>query len=1137
MHSVIEEWFAPFTQKPQEDKKETAYKKSYAYFAMGAVLDGLSFFHNISQHLVCLDQLENLPNILSQLIDEREGKESTELKTIDEKYWDKRLTKFNKKILQHERDTGETTKQWFEKLLTNSDFVSYISAVLNDNKPTDEPAFITDPDLKEFIFILIFLVSFIERHILSVQISSPTPFYLLARQNPAFKLWVILWLYQNSSSIKKDIAFLIDNPTETPNSRSLGGLPWWRVKCLHSHKANNKTFVSIVGPYIQQGENSNYKNEDFANAFKRLSDDDHCQRISYQIPRPKSDDSLINALSQRIHHTESENHKRLFEFKQAWTVFAEISWETDNSTLPSMSIHELIQLAVAICWLARYRSYLWDEKALYQFPLTPKLKSSYISKAEFHKTPSQYFTLTVTRQNKSDFQTTLKCTSNSLQSVLPNFNSEKPQDHERWMLTPTEIENRILARRLNLYSNVTEQISHVLKRATGNYFDFNPSTKEKEENSSNKVINFSVIRACNAVCSLLCRSTGADSVQLYVVNHTDSQQNLLGTLGIFSRDPKWLIPEIITDHLNKARHKKLRSGEEKGLPKSFVIRAIVKGEPVFVDHLEDINSHLTNDYGLCKPRSGIAIPLLIHGRILGVLQIKGMQVNQFEKRWMSIFTQTADSLAPFIYQLRLANILSLLQQQLAQDIDFHHPSNMLNEVASQLCEILLIDQTFLLFRNGSKFTEFPIRGYDKYRGIPKPLRERISALKINILSQNAENNHFLSDFPGLSKGTDTLYIDKNHRFDYLHGSYNEQSDEMTIKQYPYSHRQKGKGHKPYKIKSFLSKQPESFSQIFKADPAQLGFVETLIFPLASPPPEEDDWTPTLSTEAKNKCRLLGFVVANNKVHRSFGDNWENIIRLLAQVISVGVGHSDQLFTRRTESDRILRHEIKAYNGAIKDALTSTQKDISWLKHNIEQNRKEKNQEVSNRIFGNISSILDNLIPDLNQQLESLKHTPLLQRLGIDQTQETTYISVTEELRRNIGFVRSSKNVQGLQFDTSKLHHNFEADMPTAALRHIFNNILTNIVKYSSKKRVVEIYSSPDHGHSIIFENIFCPDEVDDKKDKKQQDSEGVGLFIVRFLCDFYLDTKPEIQYNQQTMIGGRRYYTFRVELNFSRISR
>lgn len=1129
MALLINRWFPKSGEQNSIDDD-----KRYGYFALGAVLDGLSFYHNISQHTVCLSQLESLPRILSNILDnDTEAYYLIENK-VDEIYWNDCLIRFQKKIELNK--VNGSAEHWIKQLLETSDFVSYISNLLHQKENDETPTFIKDEDLQDFTKVLMHLSPVIERRVLSAHINSPTPFYLLARQAAVFKPWYLLWLFQNIEQIKDDANSIIKDPETLPNSFRIANLESWKIRVVHCFKTQGKTFVGIAGPYIEKKIASEEVKLD--KALVRLMKDKNCKLLGQKKDLFNEEESFKNALNQRLHNTKDGNHKRLYELKRAWQVLCRIQVESvDNNKL---GIKELLRLAIAICWLARYESYpgLSRPKEGWRFSIT---SNSNLKEKSIRR---QYYALSANINKEIKISCHTHYIETNIRPIGPADDKNNPA---RWIQSPTSIENQILANRQNLHRNVAEQMSRLLQHSTGiNYFDRTqtddaPHEKNNSETDQDKV-SHEVKKVCDSLCSLLTRATGADSVQLFIVNHSRSNKKLLSTLGIYARNPRWYIPEKITQHLNKTRDEVLEKGPHAGLPKSFVIRSIFTGSTVFENKLDDSNSHFTNAYKPNKPRSGIAIPLLIHGRILGVLQVKGTEINQFDEVWKSMFTQSADLIAPYLYQLRLANILSRVQQQLAQDLDLESQSDQLDQVATELCGVLLIDHVHLLFREGEHFMKFRIKGRSSYKD-KNNLPDELSNLIINILSDEPEVDHHLSSFPGLTKGSNSIYIDNKNRFDYLHCKYDPNLDILDVKQYPLLHRTTNTAHE---IQEFLSSQPDALKKLFKIqdNKTSTGFYyteEIIIFPIVSSPPSQSPHY-LFDKNGLTNSRLLGFAIACNKTHRPIGRNWESIIQFLAQAIGIGVDHQDQLFTSKTESERLLRHEVKSYTIQISRSIDTIRAKAEWLHRKKQRESESYNSELDNisKIANTLKDIDDNLIPELHLQVETLKNSPLWNRLGIDQTIQPKPVDVIEELHNVIDSFEAGKREKRVIIDTYDLNKSFFAEVQPVVLRHIFGNILTNIMKYTAKDTEVKIYSPHMLSRVITIENKVLVDEL--KKDKAksygalEKDSEGVGLAIINTLCYFFLKREAIIEKTVLSASGKKPYHKFSITLDFTLIA-
>ena len=157
------------------------------------------------------------------------------------------------------------------------------------------------------------------------------------------------------------------------------------------------------------------------------------------------------------------------------------------------------------------------------------------------------------------------------------------------------------------------------------------------------------------------------------------------------------------------------------------------------------------------------------------------------------------------------------------------------------------------------------------------------------------------------------------------------------------------------------------------------------------------------------------------------------------------------------------------------------------------------QEITKEQYEQLSSLQADI-----QRLKQLnKRLILLAKIENNQFTATDEVSINEMLKESI------ENFHEMAQTEIQLKENSEITvvMDKALASTLFNNLLNNAVKYNLKKRPIEVVIDENNVQVINAGNVALenPEFVFDRfyKESKKQDSTGLGLSIVKKICDHY----------------------------------
>lgn len=147
--------------------------------------------------------------------------------------------------------------------------------------------------------------------------------------------------------------------------------------------------------------------------------------------------------------------------------------------------------------------------------------------------------------------------------------------------------------------------------------------------------------------------------------------------------------------------------------------------------------------------------------------------------------------------------------------------------------------------------------------------------------------------------------------------------------------------------------------------------------------------------------------------------------------------------------------------------------------------------------------LSSLQLDIGRLKQLNKKLILLAKIDNDQFSTTETVSINEVLEESIANFKELASVEIKLLD----HHIIEVEMDRSLARVLCNNLLSNAVKHSPDSHPIEVIL--DKLSVKIVNNgttaLNKPDRVFDRfyKESRNKDSTGLGLSIVKKICDLY----------------------------------
>ncbi|UJP07380.1 MAG: hypothetical protein LZF84_10155, partial [Nitrosomonas sp.] len=327
--------------------------------------DAIAFSEDMPVRILDISQLIKLPEIINELAENKfilkqyqeTYSDSISLSEKIKKVFGKnKLNDFSEKFTSRTQTYLEAVSKLIENLLKGDTFkdiaTSFRVDELNrlEEKIAVEIARRKDGELdkliellkKPEIQLLEFLVPHLEHHIWRIQPSYDTPFVLLMRRGIFWRLYELLWLYEQFKKTTQD--------EEIPKITNAFGISHVRIDTFFI--GNSKKLLCMLGPTFEPIDINNsyvffckrglYLKHSF-NAFIQLKPEQSADHPGIE--------ELNGALLTRSFLPIEERIRHIETIQAAWNLLisASCEYEVDN-----MSQRDIATLGIYVCFISRY---------------------------------------------------------------------------------------------------------------------------------------------------------------------------------------------------------------------------------------------------------------------------------------------------------------------------------------------------------------------------------------------------------------------------------------------------------------------------------------------------------------------------------------------------------------------------------------------------------------------------------------------------------------------------------------------------------------------------------------------------------------------------------------------------------------
>ena len=501
---------------------------------------------------------------------------------------------------------------------------------------------------------------------------------------------------------------------------------------------------------------------------------------------------------------------------------------------------------------------------------------------------------------------------------------------------------------------------------------------------------------------------------------------------------------------------------------------------------EPSNQPILNPYPeLFKRRSAIAVPMLVHGLLLGVLEIDGFCQYQFRGDSVQLAQEIADIVGPFLYQREVLRSLSTLSEAVLND------DQAVEERYARICEVMarvfLADASVLFMPPPGRKGEYALEAWYN-RDDLEPLME-----KEQYLLRGLEN-----DSPVIQALASKKFFN------------------------------------PFRIADLEEQHPGWTEKVPSRKSTAERFNELTIIPIRDPRKAPDE----------NLCALsLDYVrSAQETALRPLIERWEPTAQLVSHFVAICVG---AMHTRRDVEQRMqgfLAHEIVhlAESVKLKSDLLRT-----YFKENLPEDIIHPATTAADDLDGCVSFFRKFTALYREDEFRTMLATGvdpylyLMTKDGVNLAGEPETIKLSE-------FLAKETLPYGVKFprQISTDFHQMSADLIRIHKQPfciVLTNLFVNANKYSLPGTVMVVRGETDmECHRIMISNvskclrdkleelqIFAPYSRGSNIDRSFDSGVGLGLHIVRTLCrHFRISLDLEIEH----MDPGTCQFTFSLEL-------
>jgi hypothetical protein len=687
------------------------YRRITGRFGYQMLSDVISFSQNLPQRLLLLEQLEGLPRLLHELLNEpdmqrilrrelaNDKKAVDQILAMGEPELQARIEGSAKVVLQLAEDAWQIT------LGQESSTHSY------DRTPNDTYD-------RAWWKLLLISLPHIERQIWLTEMSAPLPIHAITRFHDIWSAFILLWCYTNREEFSPKqgaVEKLVSRPAfGTDACMHLSIINGWDLPSWNNpgrqqitdcdRKPDSHQVMIVVGPYFLAGQDGNKnKYADFFRLYMELATRNVSGWSDRNTATPQREE-LLELVMSRLSISVAELDLRLRSIINSWKQVRALLLD------PNMSLNrdDWEYVASASGWLARWQSVLaspdvqttavkhgvaklaisfpgWDDK------MVEALLPSPSSRAENRSFDPVMAVLT--RRLKTEIEPT---------AIFLEYT--KRSSEYRGLDMPNVNLNRMRERQAANWSVQIMGINNLMNRHTHGA----SSVSSIADNGNEKAANL-LRGAGGRLCQHLLSITHAHNVNIYWMDYSRFPAKLEFIEG-YSRllTHRAQRADIVAafDRRTYVETDRTSSCHMRRRAKSQIYRVAALNEAEVLD--DESNAIWDGFLPPLIPKSALALPIRQNGKVVGVIELNGLVRDQFSQRLLSPLLTAANLIGPFLYHNLHLRQLAKINRWVTQTdpLRLEDAHNPLEDVAKHLTNIFLCPMVHIwLCRQDSEIYE------------------------------------------------------------------------------------------------------------------------------------------------------------------------------------------------------------------------------------------------------------------------------------------------------------------------------------------------------------------------------------------------------------------------------------------------
>lgn len=799
-----------------------------------------------------------------------------------------------------------------------------------------------------------FVFPMLEHNCFKTHTSNALPLHLLFRTTPTWCWFVLIWLYKNFDKIDLKDHQSID---------ALGLSPWQMM-----FERLNEQYVIVYGPIYKQSTNITGRRSYYYQsaiqlrytfyAFHRLFAE---VSVTYQPDR----EVFIQALNKRTLVSDSLIRNRIKRLSNAWQLYLRIDTgaliTTDGCQL--LRRQDYVSLSRLCCFISEQMSSLTNAGDL-------------VFSLGCHGT--QYWCFV----NIADEIERIQIIVNELPNIIKSkhvtiYQSNKTNerhlrlydDHfiELYTTKILQIDERRRSYnsiRLLNFKNWLEVQFGKLSPDVENDYKFGSSTYALQQITAKTIAE--IFRA--------------DICTIWWCDY--SEQARLVISGNFCSISNLEERELKANPIRRKQLQKIMDNDHKRIvdnkqtPVTLAYQALRARSFLHIENFEDIEN--VYDCYDSKPRSASLVPLVFGGRILGIIEIKGMRPYQFRWNVRSVLEDLASFLSPYLYHQKLMDSLLEISNWVLKNQRFvnsrQHNNDYVDRICKILCNIFLTRETCLWLTSPDYRNSIYLAGSSNRKMFKTTTPDWDGQIKIGYKAKNSKNSLDIAFNNVLNQTTSGSSLNSNSDltdltiFKYTNLDEKTSSIRQDINEHHNDYRDNPKF--PYR----------------KVMAEEMGLIETMTFPLKS------------GIKMGGGKEIKGFIITHHSDFIGFTPFWQHTVNLVNRKLLIDLEMMHLIEEEITNQRKAIQHEIR--------------QDINWI---VQQVGKllPRTEQIESMIEGYQLRLVNPKLAD------NTSHMRLIEKLidsakaiqTAQQNNQRSYTGLLQELRQLCGALDDNLNAK------------------------------------------------------------------------------------------------------------------------------